>query len=80
MELRSIPTMLKMVSTTGGLAFVSGVSVPTEPGLRAIPVRGLTIVRTLALATRRDVPLSAPAAAFRSTLLDHLGPGLEQGP
>ena len=40
MELRSIPTMLRMVSVTGNLAFVSRVSVPTEPGLRTVEVEG----------------------------------------
>jgi len=68
MELRSIPTMLRMVSVTGSLAFVSRVSVATEPGLRILAVRGLSISRTLALATRPGVPLSPPAAAFRSDL------------
>jgi DNA-binding transcriptional LysR family regulator len=69
MELRSIPTMLRMVSVTGNLAFVSRVSVPTEPGLRAVEVKDLSIARTLALAARPDVPLSAPAQAFRQALL-----------
>jgi DNA-binding transcriptional LysR family regulator len=69
MELRSIPTILRMVSVTGYLAFVSRVSVATEPGLRVLEMRGLSIVRTLALARRRDLPLSAPAAAFRAELL-----------
>lgn len=69
MELRSIPTILRMVSVTGNLAFVSRASVATEPGLQVLEVRGLTIARTLALATRRDVPLSAPTGAFKAELL-----------
>jgi len=78
MELRSIPTMLRMVSVTGNLAFVSRVSVPTEPGLRTVEVKGLSIVRSLALATRRDVPLSAPAEAFRRSLLASGARGLAE--
>ncbi len=69
MELRSIPTILRMVSVTGNLAFVSRVSVATEPGLRILEPRGLSIARTLALATRRDMPLSAPTEAFKAELL-----------
>jgi DNA-binding transcriptional LysR family regulator len=69
MELRSIPTILRMVSVTGNLAFVSRVSVATEPGLRILEPRGLSIARTLALATRRDMPLSAPAEAFKTELM-----------
>jgi len=64
MELRSIPSILRMVATTGQLAFVSRVSLPAEPSLQAIPVRGLSISRTLGLATRHRIPLSAPAGAF----------------
>jgi DNA-binding transcriptional LysR family regulator len=69
MELRSIPTILRMVSVTGNLAFVSRVSAATEPGLKVLEPRGLSIARTLALATRREMPLSAPAEAFRAELL-----------
>ncbi len=69
MELRSIPTILRMVSVTGNLAFVSQVSVATEPGLCVLEVRGLSIARTLALATRREMPLSAPTEAFKEDLL-----------
>ncbi len=68
MELRSIPSMLRMVSSTGCLAFVSRLSLTDEQELRAITVRDLAISRTIALATRRDIPLSAPAAAFAEHL------------
>lgn len=68
MELRSIPSMLKMVAMTGSLAFVSQVSLSADPDLRAVPVRGLTISRTMALATGHAVPLSAPAEAFARLL------------
>ena len=67
MELRSIPTMLRMVSVTGNLAFVSRVSVPTDPGLRTVEVKGLSIVRDLALAystgTSPSRPRPKPSAA-----------------
>jgi DNA-binding transcriptional LysR family regulator len=68
MELRSIPSILRMVATTGYLAFVSRVSLPAEPTLRAIPVRGLTVSCSFGLATRRGIPLSAPAEAFAAML------------
>jgi DNA-binding transcriptional LysR family regulator len=68
MELRSIPSILKMVATTGSLAFVSRVSLSTEPDLRAVAVRGLSISRTMGLATRHGIPLSAPAETFAGLL------------
>jgi DNA-binding transcriptional LysR family regulator len=68
MELRSIPSILRMVATTGSLAFVSRVSLTGESDLRAVAVRGLTISRTLGLATRRGIPLSAPAERFAELL------------
>jgi DNA-binding transcriptional LysR family regulator len=68
MELRSIPTMLKMVATTQALAFVSALSLGTTPGLRRIKVPGLSILRTIGLATRHDMPLSPASAAFAAHL------------
>ena len=68
MELRSIPSILKMVVTTGSLAFVSSASLEAEPHLRIIAVRGLSISRTLGLATRRGIPLSAAAEGFAALL------------
>jgi len=69
MELRSIQSILRMVGLDLGLAFVSllGVS-PDDPRVAVVDVRGLKIERTLAVATRRDRPLSPAAAAF----LQHL--------
>jgi DNA-binding transcriptional LysR family regulator len=64
MELRSIPSILRMVATTHSRAFVSRLSLETESAVRAIPVRGLSISRTLGLAVRAGFPLSAPAEAF----------------
>jgi DNA-binding transcriptional LysR family regulator len=68
MELRSIPSILKMVATTGSLAFVSRLSLGGELGVTPVPVRGLSISRTLGLASRHGSPLPAAAEAF-STLL-----------
>jgi DNA-binding transcriptional LysR family regulator len=76
MELRSIPTMLRMVATAGLLAFVSRVSLAGETGVRPVDVRGLEVSRRLGLATRVGFPLSAPAAAFAGSLrrVDLLSP------
>jgi DNA-binding transcriptional LysR family regulator len=68
MELRSIPSILRMVTTTGSLAFVSRVSLPAEPDVRPVAVRGLSISRMLGMATRHGFPLSAPAGAFAGVL------------
>jgi DNA-binding transcriptional LysR family regulator len=72
MELRSIPSMLRMVATTGCLAFVSRVSLATERDLRTIDVRGVTVSRSIGLATRQNIPLSTAAAAFADLLRDRL--------
>lgn len=74
MELRSVPSMLQMVSATGDLAFVSGLSLHTGPELRTVPVRGLSITRSLALATRKGFPLPPAAAEFVQSLRTP-GPG-----
>jgi DNA-binding transcriptional LysR family regulator len=68
MELRSVPSMLQMVSATGDLAFVSALSLRNEIELRTVKVRGLSISRSLALATRRGIPLAPAAAAFVQSL------------
>ena len=54
----------QMVTTTGALAFVSRVSIEGTTEVREIPMRGLSVARTLALATRQAVPLWAAAGAF----------------
>jgi DNA-binding transcriptional LysR family regulator len=68
MELRSIPTMLKMVATTRSLAFVSALSLGTTPGVRSIEVLGLSMARHIGLATRREMPLPPASAAFATLL------------
>lgn len=69
MELRSIPAIVRMVMTTGNLAFVSQLGVPSELGVRVVPVRGLDIRRELAVITRRGAPSSPAAASFAAQLL-----------
>jgi DNA-binding transcriptional LysR family regulator len=64
MELRSVPSMLQMVSATGDLAFVSALSRHGGTDLRTIRVRGLSITRSLALVTRRGIPLPPAAEEF----------------
>ena len=68
MELRSIPSILKMVATTGSLAFVSRLSLTAEPGLVPVPIRGLSISRILGLATRHGSPQPAAAVGFSTVL------------
>ncbi len=72
MELRSIPSILQMVVTTGSLAFVSRAGLRTEPGVQAVPVRGLSISRTLGVVRRRGFPLSGPADSFAAVLREVL--------
>ena len=60
MELRSIASILKMVETTGSLAFVSELGAPKG---RTIEVWDLKVERQLALISKKGRPLSPPAAA-----------------
>jgi DNA-binding transcriptional LysR family regulator len=68
MELRSIPSMLRMVTATGALAFVSRISLTGQSELRAIPVKRLDMSRTIGLARHPVVPLSPAAEAFSARL------------
>jgi DNA-binding transcriptional LysR family regulator len=67
MELRSIPAILRMVATTGNLAFVSYLGVEGTP-VRVLDVRGLQITRQLGVITKRGRSLSPAAAAFLERL------------
>ena len=69
MELRSISTIVRMVMSTGNLAFVSQMGVQSETGVRALNVRGLNIRRELAVITRKGAQLSPAAASFAARLL-----------
>lgn len=66
MELRSIAAILKMVETTGSLAFISQLGAP--PG-RIIQVRGLRIARQLAIISKKSRPLGPAASAFAAALV-----------
>jgi len=69
MELRSIAAILQMVATTRSLAFISELGVPArDRRIAPIAVRGLRIVRKLAIIRKRGRPLSPAAAAFAQTL------------
>ena len=68
MELRSIPAILRMVATTGHLAFVSRLGVESDPTVRSVPVDGLHITRQLAVVSRRGRALSPAASAFLDRL------------
>ena len=69
MELRSIPDIVRMVVTTGNLAFVSQMGVESKSGVRVLNVRGLNIRRELAVITRKGSVLSPAAASFAAQLL-----------
>ncbi len=68
MELRSIPAILRMVSTTGNLAFVSQLGMAQQNDVIAVAVQGLRIERRLAVIARRGVALSPAAGAFTKRL------------
>lgn len=68
MELRSIPAILRMVATTGNLAFVSQLGVDTFEEVREIPVRGLKIERKLAVIAKGGNVLSPAAQKFAERL------------
>jgi DNA-binding transcriptional LysR family regulator len=68
MELRSIPAILRMVVTTGNLAFVSRMGVDPAAGVTAVDVHGLNIRRELGVVARRGAVLSPSASAFAACL------------
>jgi len=81
MELRSILAILQMVLSTRGLAFVSRLSLEkADPDIRRLEVQGLTIVRDLAVVSKRGRPLSAAGGAFLQLLCDRALSGPESGP
>jgi DNA-binding transcriptional LysR family regulator len=68
MELRSIPAILRMVATTGNLAFVSQLGVDSLEDAAKIEVKGLKIERELAVVVQRGASLSPAAQAFANLL------------
>lgn len=68
MELRSIPAILRMVETTGNLAFVSRLGLPGQTAVREIRVAGLKVERRLGVVSRHARPLSPAGGAFAARL------------
>lgn len=68
MELRSIPAILRMVATTGNLAFVSQLGVDSLEDVAEIAVKDLKIARELAVIARRGISLSPAAQAFANLI------------
>lgn len=68
MELRSIPAIVRMVATTGSLAFVSHMGIESESRVEVLRVRDLDIRRQLAVIARRGAVLSPAARAFAQRL------------
>lgn len=68
MELRSIPAILRMVATTGNLAFVSQLGVDSLEDVAEIDVEDLKIARELAVIARRGISLSPAAQAFANLI------------
>jgi DNA-binding transcriptional LysR family regulator len=74
MELRSIPAIVRMVATTGSLAFVSQLGVHGQELVREIAVEGLTITRRLGLVRRRAYSLSPAGTRFAERLAAEVSP------
>lgn len=71
MELRSIPAILRMVATTGNLAFVSRLGVDSLGEVKEIDVKNLRIERELAVIAKRGSTLSPGAQAFAKLLREN---------
>lgn len=69
MELRSIASIVRMVASTGNLAFVSRVGVENQRDVKVLSVRGLEIRRELAVINRRGAALSPAAEAFAQRII-----------
>jgi DNA-binding transcriptional LysR family regulator len=64
--------VLSLVEAGLGAAVVPGIVLAGRPALRATPLAAPGIPRTIALAHRREAPLSHAAEALRDTLLAYL--------
>lgn len=73
MELRSIPAILRMVTSTGNLAFVSHVGVEANSDVTQLSVRDLRIERQLAVVIRQRSHLSPAASAFLEQVVHSRG-------
>jgi DNA-binding transcriptional LysR family regulator len=65
-------TVLGLVEAGLGIALVPSMVLANRPGLRATPLAPPGIRRTIALAHRRESPLTHAASALRDTLQHHL--------
>ncbi|MEM9384870.1 MAG: LysR family transcriptional regulator [Pseudomonadota bacterium] len=74
MELRSIPAILRMVATTGTMAFVSQLGVLSQSLVAPLEVKGLSITRPIGLARRSGRELAPPAERFAKQLLSRFTP------
>jgi DNA-binding transcriptional LysR family regulator len=74
MELRSIPAILRMVATTGNLAFVSRLGLSGQTEVRELEVDGLRVERRLGVIARSGGGLSPGAEAFSARLRGELAP------
>jgi len=70
MELRSIPSILRMVMTTGHMAFVSRMALGDQADIVEVRVKGLSIRRRMAVVSRKHAALSAAAKAFAHRLIE----------
>lgn len=70
MVLGSSEAVKQAVAAGAGLAFISGCALGNDdlPGIVVVPLRGLTIRRTLYLAVERDRPAGRLSGAFRDWL------------
>ncbi len=64
MELRSIPSILQMVITTGSLAFVSRLAIKDNNQVKELQIVDLKIARKLALISKKNLGLSKPSQTF----------------
>jgi DNA-binding transcriptional LysR family regulator len=64
--------VLSIVEAGLGVALVPGTAVDGRPRLRATPLAPPGVLRTVALAYRREAALTHAAEAMRDTLLEYL--------
>jgi DNA-binding transcriptional LysR family regulator len=71
--------VLRFVEAGLGVAVVPSMVLDGRSGLRRIPLTAPGLMRTIALARRRDVDPPGAARAFQATLLDYLGNAADSG-
>ena len=68
MELRSIPAIVRMVASTGNLAFVSQMGIQGQALVKQVEISGVSITRRLGLARRKGQSMSPATQAFAEQL------------